>query len=185
MDAREKKFKYSASHQVVNDWGKNEGSGANSGFEMYFIHGTDVPIGCKIIADGYCLPSTDDTVDEQNGGNVCGKDGVYFLYGKKGTTDEDICWMWDKSKHSGYNKGAIIICRLVGTVIIGDSNTKIEPGEISLNHGKDDNKRQNGKKKVAVAFGRSVQEGAWHSKSVGRSVRFRKGLDIPVFLGIR
>lgn len=160
---KDKQIIQSSQTESVLAWGRSEG--VEKGFNAYFVHGTTGEAALQIVGDGYFKPSTHAKVDEKQGFNVCGRPAVYFLNGAMSCEDEDIYTMWDKSKNSGYNNGAIVICKLVGTVIIGDSSTMIEEGMISLNRkGRED-------KKVAVAF--------------GRSVRFRKGLGIPVFLGIR
>ena len=159
----DKKFIPCRELDSVKAWGRSEGR--EKGFNSYFVHGTTPGAAQQIFSDACFKPSTHTEAEEGTGVNVCGRNGVYFLNGATTCEDHDIWAMWDKSKNSQYNKGAIIICKLVGTVIVGNSTTTIRKGVISLN-------RPGGEyKKVAVAF--------------GRSVRFRKGLGIPVFLGIR
>ena len=92
----------------------------------YFVHGTTVPTGVKIVFDGGFVPSVS---------GVCGAPGTYFFHMGPDLEDESLKRMWQRTIAGGYNYGCFVICRLTGVVVNATGKTNLVPGAIG--HSKD------------------------------------------------
>ena len=122
-------------------WRKNEhkwkytwqGATGRVNLECFFIHGTTVENAIQAILDGGLKPTTFETAKDP----ICGVPGVYFSE-LPSMDEEDIIRAWHQNKSSGYNLGAVIICKLVGAPLNNDKTgqkTVIEEGMISTKIG--------------------------------------------------
>ena len=122
-------------------WRKNEqawkhtwqGVTGRVNLECFFIHGSTVENPIQAILDGALKPTTFETAKDP----ICGVPGVYFSE-LPSLDEEDIIRAWHQNKSSGYNRGAVIICKLVGAPLNNDKtgqNTVIEEGMISTKIG--------------------------------------------------
>ena len=122
-------------------WRKNEqawkhtwqGVTGRVNLECFFIHGSTVENATQAILDGALKPTTFETAKDP----ICGVPGVYFSE-LPSLDEEDIIRAWHQNKSSGYNRGAVIICKLVGAPLNNDKtgqNTVIEEGMISTKIG--------------------------------------------------
>ena len=125
-------------------WRKNEnkwkytwaGATGRVNLECFFIHGTTVENAIQAILDGGLKPTTFETAKDP----ICGVPGVYFSE-LPSMDEEDIIRAWHQNKSSGYNLGAVIICKLVGAPLNSDKTgqkTVIEEGMISTKIGSKD-----------------------------------------------
>ena len=93
--------------------------------QSHFVHHSSVPQMIQAIMDGGLNPSTVATCDNPQ----CGLGGVYLF--EMGTLDEkDIAAAWKQGLGSGYNKGAMLVVKVVGGIVSSKANQQLQPGEI-------------------------------------------------------
>ena len=77
----------------------------------FFVHGTSIDNGLDICLDGFCRPSTWETPNA-----IAGSPGVYCLQLKPRVPGRlefpDVAEAWKHTRSEGFNKGAMLICRL-------------------------------------------------------------------------